>query len=136
MEDYSGLKPVMLIGRNCIWAQVQVQEISPDRELLAAETQLGMCIMGQIPQYPPVPYRSQYRKRRSAQGTRKNNLRKRKNRRFRQQQAEQRRSERQAQSQGFRPRQTNQERSGRQAPRRPTSQTRPLMDITFSNANF
>ena len=119
MEDYSGLKPVMLIGRNCIWAQVQVQEISEDSdyELLAAETQLGMCIMGQIPQYPPGPYRSQYRKRRSEQGRRKNNLRKRRNQRFRQRQADQ----------GT---------SGRQAPRMPTSQTKPLMDITFSNASF
>merc|ERR1712015_277735 len=97
MEDYTDLQPVMLIGRNCIWAQVQVQEISPDHQLLAAETQLGMCIMGQIPQYPPGPYRSQYRKRRSAQRRRKNNLRKRRNRRFKQLQAEQRRSERQAQ---------------------------------------
>merc|ERR1712015_149519 len=116
MEDYTDLQPVMLIGRNCIWTQVQVQEISSDHKLLAAETQLGMCIMGQIPQYPPGPYRSQYRKRRSAQGRRKNNLRKRRTRRFKQQQAEQRRSEMQAPNQRCRQGRTDQGFSGWQAP--------------------
>ena len=152
MEDYTDLQPVMLIGRNCIWAQVQVQEISPDHQLLAAETQLGMCIMGQIPQYPPGPYRRQTERMRK-NNRRRHNIRSRK--KFRQQQAEQRRSgrqtpnqrfrqdrtgqgfsDRQVPNQGWRQRQTDQWRSSRQAPRMSTSQTRPLMDITFSNANF
>ena len=75
LNNHTDLKPIMLIGRDCIRAQRQYQTVSKDGRLIASETPLGWCIMGQNPNHPPhnnpmgrtSPPSNQYRKRRSAE---------------------------------------------------------------------
>ena len=75
LNNHTDLKPIMLIGRDCIRAQRQYQTVSKDGRLIASETPLGWCIMGQNPIHPPHDKttnrssqpRNQYRKSRPAE---------------------------------------------------------------------
>ena len=50
LQDLTDFKTILLIGRNCISAQLQSQFVSPRNEhQIASKTPLGWCIMGRSP---------------------------------------------------------------------------------------